>query len=100
MTTQQSDQPNDDDGVYGYGVYDTVEEQLYELPDEDGTITPNNKITYDRDEDLLERVVNYHGLNSDEWLNIRIVEIRLADELDEKNVEQLPSTTPEKRCEN
>lgn len=76
------------DEVYGYGVYNTHANCFVDLPEsESKTIATPDHITKERDGKLLQKVAEDHGLES--VSHLRVVEIRLDNELDKKASEKV-----------
>jgi hypothetical protein len=72
--------------LYGYGVYNTNANCFVPLPNlsRHSVATPDH-LSDEPDEGILEAVAEEHGLDS--VSHLRVVEVRLANELDEKAVE-------------
>jgi len=72
--------------LYGYGVFNVHANCFVDLPDELSSrpSTPDH-ITLDEDRELLDKVAQDHGL--DNTKHLRVVEVRLANELDNEAAE-------------
>jgi len=74
--------------LYGYGVFNVHANCFVDLPDElSGRPSTPDHVTKEKPEQLLNEVASDHGLDTTNHL--RIVEIRLANELDEEAAEEV-----------
>lgn len=71
------------DEVYGYGVYNVHANCFVDLPESmSGRPSTPDNVTKERDAELLRKVAEHYGLDSVDHL--RVVEVRLDNELDDK----------------
>jgi len=78
---------DEENEIYGYGIYNTHTNQLLTLPaavlNNSVTSTTNqNHLTSDPDENMLEEIADHYNLNN--VSHLRVVTVRLNNELDRK----------------
>ena len=81
-TTDDSLLLDEEDELYGYGVYNVHENCFVDIPDVDRGITTEDHLTQKEDELLLNHVARDHQLDSTDHL--RIVRVHLDNELDKQ----------------
>lgn len=87
---EQSDETlflDEEDELYGYGVLNVHENCLVNIPGVDGTLSTPDNIVTERTDDLIQRVAEFHGLES--VSHLRVVQVRLDNELDKQSQEVL-----------
>jgi hypothetical protein len=76
------------DELYGYAVYNAHANCFVDLPEPmSGRPSTPDHVVKEKDENLLQKIAEDHGLESASHL--RVVEIRLANELDKQASEQV-----------
>jgi len=90
MVIPMSDEPfllDEDDELYGYGVYNVRENCFVDIPEINRGITAEDHLAQEEDEHLLNNVAVKHGLDSTDHL--RIVRVHLDNELDKLNAQNV-----------
>ena len=79
---------DEENEVYGYGVYNVRRNCFIDLPESDlGIWTSEPHLTQEKNEDVLKEIAELHDLDS--VSHLRIVEVRLHNELDKKASQQV-----------
>lgn len=74
---------DEENEVYGYAVYNVRANCFVDLPEPmSGRPSTPDHVVKERDEKLLQKITEDHGL--DRVSHLRVVEVRLANELDDK----------------
>lgn len=78
---------DEQDELYGYGVYNVERNCFLNLPDVDKALGDRDHLVQDEDDGLLESVADQYSLNDTDHL--RIVRVHLDNELDKECAQQV-----------